>query len=327
MLSICIATLNRAAFIGETLESIIPQLTSETELVVVDGASTDSTESIINEYASRVPNLRYIRLEKNSGVDQDYSTAVERAGGKYCWLMTDDDLLKPGAVDAVLAEVRKGYSVVIVNAEVRGSDLCIVLEEKLLTFEADRIYRPGDDERLFTDVGGYLSFIGALVINKELWMSRDRESYFGSAFVHMGVVFQSALPKGASVLSTPWIMIRYGNAQWRPRAFEIWMFRWPKLVWSFDHFSPTAKRVLASEKPWHRARLLLMHRALGDYSVAQYVSLPKDGGVLKRLSAHAIALMPRKLANFVVSVACALWFRRLRLLRGDLKSSPYYWMR
>ena len=37
-LSICIATLNRAAFIGETLDTIVAQLREDTEVLVVDGA-------------------------------------------------------------------------------------------------------------------------------------------------------------------------------------------------------------------------------------------------------------------------------------------------
>ena len=35
-LSICIATLNRGTFIGETLDTIVPQLRDDTELLVVD---------------------------------------------------------------------------------------------------------------------------------------------------------------------------------------------------------------------------------------------------------------------------------------------------
>ena len=37
LLSICIATYNRARFIGETLDSIIPQVTPAVEIVIVDG--------------------------------------------------------------------------------------------------------------------------------------------------------------------------------------------------------------------------------------------------------------------------------------------------
>ena len=50
LLSICIATYNRANFIGETLDSIILQLTEDVEVVIVDGASTDNTREVVESY-------------------------------------------------------------------------------------------------------------------------------------------------------------------------------------------------------------------------------------------------------------------------------------
>lgn len=47
-LSICIPTYNFGEFIGETLDSIVCQATDETEIVIVDGAST---------FAPLTPNL------------------------------------------------------------------------------------------------------------------------------------------------------------------------------------------------------------------------------------------------------------------------------
>ena len=43
-LSICIATLNRAAFIGTMIDSILPQMTDAVELVVVDGEAPDELD-------------------------------------------------------------------------------------------------------------------------------------------------------------------------------------------------------------------------------------------------------------------------------------------
>ena len=101
ILSICIATYNRAGFIGETLDSIIAQMDDDVEILVVDGASTDNTEGIMREYTQKESRIRYVRLSAKGGVDQDYDKSVELARGEFCWLFTDDDLLKPGAVAAV----------------------------------------------------------------------------------------------------------------------------------------------------------------------------------------------------------------------------------
>jgi abequosyltransferase len=46
-LSICIATLNRARFLKETLARILGQASDEVEVVIVDGASSDGTEEVV----------------------------------------------------------------------------------------------------------------------------------------------------------------------------------------------------------------------------------------------------------------------------------------
>src|SRR4030042_4622527 len=109
VISSCIATYNRGQFIGETLDSIVPQLADDVELLVVDGASTDNTENVVRRYIDRDFRVRYVRLPAKGGVDQDYCRAAELARGDFCWLFTDDDLLKPGAVAAVKAAINEGY--------------------------------------------------------------------------------------------------------------------------------------------------------------------------------------------------------------------------
>ena len=55
------------------------------------------------------------------------------------------------------------------------------------------------------------------------------KKYFGSCFIHIGVIFQDQLPSDTLVISESFIIIRYGNAQWSDRAFEIWMFNLLKI--------------------------------------------------------------------------------------------------
>jgi len=54
-LSVCISTVNRAAFLGATLENLVAQATEELEIVVSDNASTDETGKVVAEYALRFP--------------------------------------------------------------------------------------------------------------------------------------------------------------------------------------------------------------------------------------------------------------------------------
>ena len=326
-LSIVIATLNRARFIGETLQSIVGQLTPEVEILVLDGASNDGTEQVVQGIAARCPQLRYVRQEKNHGVDRDFDRAVELAAGTYCWLMTDDDLLKPGAVAAVLLGLKPNPSLLLVNAEVKDLGMAEVIEPSRLGFSDDRTYGPDELSRLFAEVGAYITFIGSVVVDRALWLSRAREPYFGTLFIHVGVLFQKPLPRPALVLGTPWISIRYGNAMWRPRDFEIWMFKWPELVWSFEAISEAAKETVYPKEPWRNLKRLFFFRAKGTYSLEDYARFiaPRAQSPLMRLAARAVATVPGPLAN----AAAMGWLKFVDPSHGrwlsDTRASRFYY--
>jgi len=293
-LSICIATYNRAGYIGETLDSIIPQLGDDVELLLVDGASTDNTEDVVRRYVDIDPRIRYVRLPAKGGVDQDYDKSVELAHGEFCWFFTDDDLLKPGAVAAVKAAIKKGYDLVVVNAEVRDRELSVILQSRRIAMHDNKVYAHDEMELLFIDALTYLSFIGAVVIRRSTWLSRERESYFGTEFVHVGVIFQAPLPESTLIIVEPYISIRYGNGQWTPRRFDIWMFKWPKLVWSFAHISDQAKRCITRQEPWRRVINLILQRGRGAYTIQHYranlSALPATR--LWKISAWLISRLP-----------------------------------
>lgn len=301
VLSICIATYNRGAFIGETLDSILQQMQPGIELIVVDGASPDDTQQVMEGYVQRHPFIRYFREKENSGVDKDFDKAVGYACGTYCWLMTDDDLLKPGAVARVLSELNGGYDLVILNTEIRNVDLSAVFEERRLRINEDRSYGAGERDAMFMDLGGHLSFIGCVVIRRLTWLSRDRSPYYGSLFIHVGVIFQSPALECIKALAEPLIVVRYGNAMWTPRSFEIWLFKWPQLIWSFGDFSDAAKRKICRQQPWRSAKALFHNRALGAYSVNEFRRFwPRETGWMERAVAGAIGVFPASWANAVM---------------------------
>jgi glycosyltransferase involved in cell wall biosynthesis len=303
-LSICIATFKRGAFIGETLASILPGLPAGVEVVVLDGASPDDTQAVVSAWAARHPQLRYVRGETYSGVDQDYDKAVGLARGDYCWLMTDDDLLCEGAVARVLAACADDPDLVVVNARVEDTGFERVLVPRLLAIDGDREFDRAGEGELFALAGRYLSFIGAVVIRRSLWLARAREPYFGSLFIHMGVMFQAPGIARARVLAEPLIRLRYGNSMWSPRGFDIWLRMWPELVWSFERFPAAQRARVCRRYPWQQARKVFMYRALGVYGMELYrqrfASLPAG----PRLLLRAIAMVPGRLANLLASLYC-----------------------
>jgi len=305
LLSICIATYNRADFIGETLDSISSQLSDEVEIVVVDGASTDNTQEVVENYAAGCPSLRFIRLPQKGGVDQDFCKAVEYANGEYCWLFPDDDLFNPGAIQRVLQELRNKHSLVIVNAKVMNRDFSVQFQSSMLDNSEDEIYQPGNLDGLFNRVVTIVSFVGCVIIKRDIWLQREHPRYFGTEFIHVGVIFQEQLPGTAYVLAQPYISIRYGNAQWTSRSFEIWMQKWPRLIWSFALIADETKRKRVKPEPWRSLKTLRFYRALGSYSPEMYEKIiaPSSVSALWKLAARTISRIPQPAWN-----AYLLWY-------------------
>jgi glycosyltransferase involved in cell wall biosynthesis len=301
-LSICIATYNRAEYIGETLESIIPQLTDEVEIVIVDGASTDNTSTIVKSYIEACKQIRYIKLSSKGGVDQDYCKVVEYAQGEMCWLFPDDDLLKPDAVKTVLDEAKNGYSLIVVNAQVMNKNFSEILSSKILQIKTNEVYNKSELDKLFQRVIPYMSFIGCVVINRDLWLQREKKSYFGTEFIHVGVIFQAPLPAPALVIAEPYITIRLGNAKWTPRAFEIWMFKWPNLLCSFTDISKEIKQEYQKTQLWRRFKNIIIHRAKEEYSLKEYRKWLEleDLSLWWRMVMFFIAIVPSSITKLII---------------------------
>ncbi len=192
------------------------------------------------------------------------------------------------------------------------------------------MYKSDENHLLLADTGSYLSFIGCVIIQRHLWCARDKASYFGSDFIHFGVVFQQPLPGDTLVIAEPLITIRYGNASWVARHFEIWMFKWPNLVWSFPHLPDSAKSRVCAREPWRNPKTLLQCRANKNYSKREYTEWlePRLTSFWARAVSKACAYFPGRMANLLAFVYYSL-FRRTSswlLPKLDLANSPFcFW--
>lgn len=320
-LSICIATLNRADFIADTLEAIFEQMEPGVELVVLDGNSSDNTPAIINDYASIYPYLTYIREEKNSGIDIDYDKAVSHAKGEYCWLMTDDDLLKPDAIKTVLASLATSPELTVVNAEVLNADFSKALDGKLIKISNNKTYDVNDHNIFLKEIGHGLSFIGCVVIKRSFWLARDREEYFGTLFIHAGVILQQPYLEKINFISEPQISIRYGNAMWTPRGLEIWLFKWPNLIWSFKGYSDESKSAVCPTSFIKTLKSLLFYRATGAYGCREFKQFFAPRATLgKKVPLLFVATVPKAAVNVCASLYCVLTKRTSRMAMYSLNN-------
>jgi abequosyltransferase len=177
LLSICIPTYNFGKFIGQTLDSILPNLVDGVELVILDGGSTDDTGQVVVQRQKDFPGIRYHRQEFKGGIDKDIAKVVSLSHGKYCWLFSADDTMMPGAVKKVLDFIQT-------------SDCDIYLcEQMLCTYEmkpikAHPIFKGVDIPQIF-DLGNtqqrkryfqnartseaFFSFLSSPIFKRDAW--------------------------------------------------------------------------------------------------------------------------------------------------------------
>lgn len=106
-LSLCVPTYNRAPLLRQALEAVFAQLSDggpdDVEVIVSDNASTDDTADVVRSFGARLPSLTYFCQPENRGPDANILQALTLAGGEFVYLLSDDDLLLPGAVARLLS--------------------------------------------------------------------------------------------------------------------------------------------------------------------------------------------------------------------------------
>ena len=88
--SVITVTYNAGAVIEDTIQSVITQTYKNIEYIIVDGASTDKTMSIVNRYRDRI---HTVVSEPDRGLYDAMNKGIRLATGDYvCFLNAGDEL-------------------------------------------------------------------------------------------------------------------------------------------------------------------------------------------------------------------------------------------
>ncbi|MDR4949477.1 glycosyltransferase family 2 protein [Neobacillus cucumis] len=113
MLSVCMATYNGEQFVIRQLDSVLKQLNSQDEIIVVDDCSKDNTVQVIKDhYGDRV---QVIVNERNSGPIKSFEKAISLAKGDILFLCDQDDVWEDNKIANVLAAFREQEAVLVVH--------------------------------------------------------------------------------------------------------------------------------------------------------------------------------------------------------------------
>ncbi len=119
LVSIVTPSYNQAAFLEQTLRSVLDQDYPNLEYIVVDGGSTDGSPAIIERYADR---LAWWVSERDRGQADGINKGFARANGEIIAWVNSDDLYLPGAISAAVAALQADPRAGMVFGDVRSID-------------------------------------------------------------------------------------------------------------------------------------------------------------------------------------------------------------
>lgn len=183
LLSLCIPTYNRAKFLDILIKKIGRQINeledSELiEFIVSDNCSSDDTPSVVKRQMDNGIKIKYIRNEKNLGMDGNFVSCFKKASGSYIWLLGDDDFLIEGALQLIISILKKGdYGLIHLNQ----------------TFNNSGIVTYSNKSSFLADISYWITFISANIVNSRFVPEIDFGKYMGTYFTLIPLYMTSAI--------------------------------------------------------------------------------------------------------------------------------------
>lgn len=171
-ISIAVITWNRSQQLVEALEScfacILPQ---NTEFIIIDNASTDNTEQVINSLFKRFDYTYYYeKMKENLGVGKGRNYAYLKSHGKYVYFLDDD---------AYITNDPKFFIKAIFYMDANPSIATLTTQIYDLAWKANRISKSGPVFRNGLRLR-YMFCGGSHFLRKSFW--KDTEPYFPNKY-------------------------------------------------------------------------------------------------------------------------------------------------
>ena len=259
-ISICIPTYNRSKQLKNCLRSIIANKVSslvDYQICVSDNGSSDDTEQVVCN-AQRDVDINYHRFQDNLGRVRNYLNVVDMADGEFVWLMGDDDLLLPNAIERLHEVITKHQDCdfFFINSYNLSFQYVFLFPQPFETADLpDKMKRSSpwikDGEMRFIDLVNpkiTFDFLGRMlngVFRRVKWMQNVKTldekavadhhifSHFDNTFPQLKIVINAFSRSKAYFYSQPLSVCLYGAREWSPMGSLVHSVR---LVEALDEY-------------------------------------------------------------------------------------------
>jgi len=101
---------NYREYIGDCITSFLNQDFEEAEMIIVDDASTDDSDEIINRYSD--DRIQYIRLPENKNYSNAKNIGIKASKSEILVMLDADDMLTTTGISSRHKKLMKGFDLV-----------------------------------------------------------------------------------------------------------------------------------------------------------------------------------------------------------------------
>jgi glycosyltransferase involved in cell wall biosynthesis len=284
LLGICIPTYRRPDQLRACLRSIVRAAAPHQVAIHVADDSTDDTNvGVLDEVRAEYPLIVHHRNPVNLGIDRNILHSVDLCDARYAWILGEDDRMTPEAISTVLDVLsRTAPAFVYVNYASVDESLAIVLNERSLPLEQDGELEASE---LLANAAWSMGFIGACVVDKELWSAVRSEAYVGTYYAHVGTILESVRGRRVHLVAKALVLNRCGTARaftWTGSTFDV-LHGWDRMVDLLRRFYPQGACDAASAS---------FRRAHGIGSVRFFCYLRADRALTPEAHARFVSTGP-----------------------------------
>jgi teichuronic acid biosynthesis glycosyltransferase TuaG len=225
LVSIIAPCFNAAAYIQQTIVSILNQSYTHWELLIIDDCSTDNSAEVIGSYLGD-PRIRLYRQDTNKGPGPARNVGIAAAKGKIIAFIDSDDLWSPMKLKLQVAFFLKNFNVALVFCDYEQMDQNGRLLSRVVRAPAVVDYRMLLKSNF---IGGLTAAYNVEIVGKRYFVSHGHEDY---------ILWLSILRDGykAYNLQLPLAQYRLTSASRSSNKFRTATYQW-NVYRDFEHLT------------------------------------------------------------------------------------------
>ena len=114
LLSIIVPVYNVEKYLARCLDSLVNQSLKDMEIIVINDGTKDNSQQIIDDYASRYPQIRAFKKE-NGGIADTRNFGLKQIRGEYFGFIDSDDYTRTDMYEKMIAAAKRENADVVVS--------------------------------------------------------------------------------------------------------------------------------------------------------------------------------------------------------------------